>query len=454
MGLGLQTARALVVDDDLGEAEPVLLALARLGIGAVYLNGNVESLPPDEPFRGIRLAFVDMNLQADADAPAEEFGRQAGEYLAKALSPHNGMLAALAWTKRPEAASAFFAELRAGLPESAVLEIAVETKPAAGDERAAEDKIVSCIKDWLEGAPGVRLLWEWEQITHEAATSTTEDLVEVAGKGPRIKLSDAKSVSSGLTSTLALLSRAAQDRPPDTEVEAVRQAFSALVPILEDRAEHASEQFGSAGEGGIPELLAAAKDKQLPGKRTPPQRTREARLNRMVHVSRRPSFGHPPLPGNVYKIRGELAKLLPFKADQVLASIGATSKDQIPDGIQPIPVIAEVSPACDYANAKVGVPRVLGGVLFPGEWLKGKVPSDAYVYSQKFGLFRFDDGEVDGLAAGLFRLAFNARFLAGASAKSLGKGPPLFRIRQNTLVDLQAWLAAYGSRPGVITIAP
>ena len=451
MGVGLQTARALVVDDDLAEAQPVLLALARLGMGAAYLNGDLDLLPPNEPFRGIRLAFVDMSLQGDATAPPEDFGRQAGEYLAKALSQHNGMLAVLAWTKHPEAAEAFYAELRARLPDSAVLDIGVESKPLPGDERAAENKILSRIKDWLDEAPGLRLLWEWEQITHEAATATTEDLLEVAGKGPRMNLSDTRSVSSGLISTLALLSSAAADRPPETDIEAVRHAFSALVPILEDRAEHASERIGSIREGDVPDLLVAAKNSHLRGTRTPLQRVREARLNRMVHVSRR--LGHPLLPGNVYQICDEFAEVLPFDADQVIDSIPAASKDQVPEGIHPIPVIAEVSPACDYANDKVGVPRVLGGAVYPEEWLKKKLPSDAYIYGQKFGLLRFDEGEVAGLAAGVFHLAFNARFLAGVPAESLAKGPPLFRIRQNTLVDLQAWLAAYGSRPGVITIA-
>ena len=450
MGVGLQTARALVVDDDLTEAQPVLLALARLGMGAAYLNGDLDLLRPNEPFRGVRLAFVDMNLQGDGPAPPEDFGRQAGEYLAKALSQHNGMLAVLAWTKHPEAAEAFYAELRARLPDSAVLDIGVESKPL-GDERAAEDKILSCIKDWLEGAPGLRLLWEWEQVTHEAATATTEDLVEVAGKGPRMDLADTGSVSSELTYTLALLSSAAADRPPDNDIEAARHAFSALAPILEDRAEHASERIGSIKEGDLPDLLVAAKNSHLRDTRSPPQRALDARLNRMVHVSRRP--GHPLLPGNVYQICGEFAEMLPFEADQVIDSIPAASKDQVPEGIHPIPVIAEVSPACDYANDKVGVPRVLGGALYPREWLKKKLPSDAYIYGQKFGLLRFDKGEVAGLPAGVFHLAFNARFLAGVPAESLAKGPPLFRIRQNTLVDLQAWLAAYGSRPGVITIA-
>lgn len=453
MGVGLQTARALVVDDVLEEAQPVLLALSRLGMGAVYLDGNLDALAENERLRGIRLVFVDMDLQGDGTTPPEEYGRLTAQYLAMALSPDNGMISALVWTNHPGAAESFYAELRTRLSDSAVLQIGVAKKPVRGGEQATVDRILSHVNEWLESAPGVRMLWEWEQVTHEAVTATTEDLVEVVGKGQKINLADTDSVSSGLVSTLGLLASTAADRPPQTGIEAATQAFSALVPILEDRTEHASERFRSIKEQHLGDFLSAANDSDLWSKQSDEQRTRAARLNRMVHVSRRPLPGHPLLPGNVYEIRGDLDETLPFDADQVVDNIGAARKDQVPEGIRPIPVIAEVSPACDYANAKIGVPRVLGGVLFPGEWLKGRVPSYAYVYSQKFGLFQFDDGEVAGLAAGLFRLAFNARFLAGVSVESLAKGPPLFRIRQNTLVDLQAWLAAYGSRPGVITIA-
>ena len=454
MSLGLQTARALVVDDVFKEAQPVLLALSRLGMGSVYLDGDLELLPENERFRGIRLAFVDMDLQGDGATPPEEYGRLAAEYLAMALSPDNGMLAALVWTKHPDAAESFYAELRTRLSDGAVLEMGAESKPVPGGEEAAVGKILSCVTGLLKGAPGLRLLWEWEQVMHEAVTATTENLVEVASKGHNVDLSDTRSVSSGLTSTLGLLASAAGDRHPESGIEAAAQAFSALVPILEDGAEHAAERFRSIGEQDLVDLLSTATDPRLRGTRSPAQRARDARLNRMVHVSRRPLPGAPLLPGNVYEIRGKLAKALPFDADLLIGSIGATSNDQVPEGIHPIPVVAEVSPACDYANAKAGVPRVLGGALFPKEWLDKKIPSDAFIYSKKFGLFSFDENEVDGLAAGMFNIAFNARFLAGVPAKSLTKGTPLFRIRQNTLVDLQAWLAAYGSRPGVTTIAP
>ena len=86
MSLGLETARALVVDNDYEEARPVLLALSHLRIGSVYLNGDLELVDKAKGLRGVRLALVDMDLQGDGAASAEEQGAQAAEYVARAIS--------------------------------------------------------------------------------------------------------------------------------------------------------------------------------------------------------------------------------------------------------------------------------------------------------------------------------------------------------------------------------
>ena len=204
------------------------------------------------------------------------------------------------------------------------------------------------------------------------------------------------------------------------------------------------------GEPDLSELLAAATKQGTLKDRSTDGRARYGRLNRMVHVSR-PESGAPLLPGNVYEITDELAPLLGFDADQILAGLVGDAYKKKRGDTEPTVVIAEVSPACDYAQDKVETPRVLGGALIPIDKLK-KVPSDDYIY-KSFGVFHFDDDEAHGLSAGTFHFGLNARFLSGVSRDFLEGMTPLFRIRQNTLVDVQAWLARYGNRPGVITIA-
>lgn len=456
MHLGLQTARALVVDDDYQEAYPVVLALSRLGIGSVYLNGDVELLSQNGPFRGIRLAFVDMDLQGDGTTSHEDLGRHAAFYLSEAVSDDNGMLAVLLWTKHEEAAESFFEKLRSLLSNCAVLKLGVEPKPggvrigSGGAFDSAVCKIVTAVTDQLRQAPGVHLLWDWEQVTHEAVTATSESLIEVVRKGARRQLSKPETVSSGLTATLGLLAAAARDRTPQTGVEAAGHAFSALLPILQDGAEHASQRFASMKEPDLSGLLTAASAKHVLRDRSHDQRARYGRLNQMMHVSR-PQSEAPLLPGNVYELTGDLETILAFKAANVLNNLVGEAYKKEHGDTEPIVVIAEVSPACDYAQGKVETPRVLGGALIPVCRLT-KVPRCDFIY-KSFGVFHFDVDEDRGLSAGTFHFALNARFLSGVSADSLEGRTPLFRIRQNTLVDVQAWLARYGNRPGVITIA-
>ncbi|MDE0126605.1 MAG: hypothetical protein OXN97_18725 [Bryobacterales bacterium] len=455
MPLGLQTARALVIDDDYQEAHPVVLALSRLGIGSLYLNGDLELVRRNGPFRGIRLAFVDMDLQGQGTLSVEDTGRHAASYMSEAVSHDNGLLGILVWTKHQKAAESFFKELRSLLPSSAVLELGVEQKPGdlqiGGPEALdAVTKIVTAVTDRVGKASGMHLLWEWEQLTHEAVTATSENLIEVVRKGTTIKLSELESVSCGLTATLGLLAAAARDRTACTGIEAASQAFSALLPMLQDGAEYAYRQFDTMEEHDLSTLLAVAKDTQVLKDRGPMRRCRYGRLNRMVHVSRLDS-GVPLLPGNVYKLTDDLATILSFDTGKVLNGLVSNKYKRERGDTESTVVIAEVSPACDYAQDKVEIPRVIGGALIPIERLNN-VPSHDYIY-KSFGVVHFDDDEANGLSGGTFHFALNARFLSGLSSALLEERTPLFRIRRNTLVDVQAWLARYGNRPGVITIA-
>lgn len=454
MQLGLRTARALVVDDDYDEARPVLLALSRLGIGSVYLNGNIELLDKNVPFRGIRLAFVDMDLQGASDLTEEDLGGQAAEYLASALSDDNGLLAILVWTKHAPAADAFFTRIRDLLPNSAVLKLGVEQKPSPlADDSDSEDAvavILQSVSQQLEAAPGIHLLWEWEEVTHHATTTTSESLIEVVRNTPKIELSNAADVSSALSASLGLLAAAARDRRAQTGVEAVTHAFSALLPILEDAADHPAGSPTSISELELADLLAVATGTNVLKDRSADGRARYGRLNRMVHVSRVQAEA-PLLPGNVYEINDQLDAILAINRERLLSGLVGDSYKGSVGPVEPKVVIAEVTPACDYAQGKVEIPRILGGALIPIKCLKN-VPSDENIY-KSFGVFHFDDGEGYSVPTGTYHFALNARFLSGLPKHSFEGLTPLFRIRQKTLVDVQAWLARHGNRPGVVSIA-
>ncbi len=456
MGIGLQTARALVIDNDFREAQAVLMALSKLRIGSVYLNGDVELLNEADRLRGIRLAFVDMDLIGDGGTPPEEFAVNAANYLASAVAPDNGMLAVLIWTKHQEVAADFLSELRGLLPESIVLHLGTMEKPPQvvdGEPEAQGDvaeTIVENVSQELQSAVGLHLLWEWEQLTHDAVTSSSDHLIEVVRKEPRIELTEKDSVANGFVNAFGLLASAAREREAELGKEAASAAVLGLLPLLEDGVEQSSERVLHVEENDLARLLEIAKNPSTLRDRSTEKRERFGRLNRMVHVSRWRDDETPLLPGNVYEVDDEILESLSFDRELLFGSCSGSAYKNEEGEVEPKVIITEVSPACDYAQNKVETPRVLGGILMPIARLS-KIPSDDYIYKE-CGVFHFDVDDVRELAPGTFHFALNARFFSGVSRRILEGRKSLFRIRRNTLVDVQAWLARYGNRPGVIRL--
>jgi hypothetical protein len=57
--------KVIVVDDMFKEVEPLLSALWQKGISCIYLTGQQEYLP-ERPFSGVRLLFLDIELDTKA----------------------------------------------------------------------------------------------------------------------------------------------------------------------------------------------------------------------------------------------------------------------------------------------------------------------------------------------------------------------------------------------------
>ena len=58
---GLRTGRVIVIDDKLGEALPLIKALWLRGIPVTFCSGQPDEFP-SEPYRGMRLVFLDLHL--------------------------------------------------------------------------------------------------------------------------------------------------------------------------------------------------------------------------------------------------------------------------------------------------------------------------------------------------------------------------------------------------------
>jgi len=98
---GLRGARVIILDDEAGEAIPVIKSLAKMGVPVAFFDGNDSELPTaNKKLRGIRLAILDMNLgvtgsnESIASTLVQTFGRIIDKY--------NGPYGILIWTNHPD----------------------------------------------------------------------------------------------------------------------------------------------------------------------------------------------------------------------------------------------------------------------------------------------------------------------------------------------------------------
>lgn len=512
MSFGLQTARAVVIDNVYGEVEGVLLALSKMQIGAIFLNGDVEAIDEDRKLKGIRLAFVDMDLQADGVSSQEENGANAASYVASVLEPDNGFFLVFTWTRNPDAIDTFKTELRAHLPNSITVIVDGVEKPNGIDPPEDARKIVKCVVAALREFTGLSLIWEWEQLSHNAATQTSESLIDVVRRDSNIQLSDPAETAVGVLNVFSALAYAAQERPAHDGRQVAVDIFAALSVILQDHAEndlgkilegdeanwsylhealkkflkrHKKNSMKRALEPQFEQARAAAQNhpaldavnciidpatgdriQDKPQKREilkdifapehvenvgTEDHARLGRLNRMVHLSRAVRGTEPILPGNAYVF----AKTGP-SSDEFSQRLGIAPADLVEDAVRKctgrsLVLMIEISPACDFAQGKVGLPRFIGACLVSAE-NASKVPGHTTFLYEQCGVFRFDDGDFSQVPEGEYILILNARYQTGVPKEKVTEWKPIFRLRQNTLIDVQAWLSRHGNRPGIITV--
>ncbi|MGV8120414.1 MAG: hypothetical protein AB2L14_11685 [Candidatus Xenobiia bacterium LiM19] len=479
----LQTARTVVIDDDPEEAFPLLISLAHLGIGALYFNGDKERFPKS-PINGIRIVFLDLRLTGSINVEPERFIPMAIEVLKATVSLESGLTGIICWTKFEEDIET----LKKLIPDmlkdfNPSFLLSLKDKSFLKDN---VDKLEKQIEKELRSHHAHKILWEWEQAVHEAATGTTNLISEVAGKEDE----------DLLKILAALVSSSAGNLDLDTSL-CENFLFDMLNPIHYDQLEALSKE-GYISVPHINELLKKLKEEV---KLTDIQKVK---LNTAVLISKNVDKKASWQPGNVYMIRPKLKSKCPvthfkinaksliktmspnWRKDEIYKRLdnensklkkeledleklkSPTNKSKEPESIQSdieskskelaskedeitsacIPVLVEMSPACDYFQKKKPCSRFIGGMLIPEKLIEiFKVNSQDRVY-----LKQVDPISVFELE-GNWHLILNARFLFGImteQAKMISQ--PICRLRSHVLVDIQAWFASHAARPGFLSV--
>lgn len=517
----LRSSRILVLDDNPKEAMTVVQALQRMGLNALFYDGN-QKAPFAEKMRGIRVLFVDMVLEeygADHNDP-DGCAAMVVSALERVLEPGDGPLVVICWTGHPEVKDAFEPRFRSIFKNNKIGSVLLATKPAAED--LFTDKTLDHLRDLIRRGLGehgpLSLLFAWEQRVLAATLLTGDSLMELVA---RLCAEQKNSCSwgdcaFGICAALALAERGLR-LARESDIAAATALHGALNPVLQDRLEHSppalsstpvteklleavnaeveirkknaatyQQSLPSSQQG--PEVLQAAGSSLCPtrqegwrtrlarqverlAKRTsdwaskdkvrtePPDETsREAAalltarsrgaLNTMILLSSVVNDGDVS-PGNLYLMDSttngtKFNQAAPKILWQNIEQDTFFNKERHPASFWPI--LLEFSAPCDFAQAKVRVPRFVAGYLVE-QGILDQVPTQG-VFIRVLGPLLLSEAKPK--IEGVFWLVLNSRFVISVAAQYARKWSCFARVRSAALADITAWVTSQMARPGYV----
>jgi len=179
-----KNARVAVVDNEPKEVKDLLAVLAKKGIGALYYVG--PSAFPADPLTGIRLLFLDLELEGlQSSSPTTKASTAVG-VLKKLVSPDNGPLVVVIWTDHQEDA----AQVKAALQQAVKMPLFVaciaksdcETVDETGERRFSLDLIQTQLDAQLSSAEidVFGLYVDWENAVFKGTVQLAARLSSVA----------------------------------------------------------------------------------------------------------------------------------------------------------------------------------------------------------------------------------------------------------------------------------
>lgn len=436
---GLSGCRVLLVDDRADEALPLVTSLGRIGVGCVYYDGRQENLPPNNSrLIGVRLAFLDMDLSGGGVPNEKARVAQLVSVLESVLSPDNGPYIACAWTKHQELIDTFKKYIES-LPEipAPVFIIKMDKLDMKTDQGNFDiDKIRRTIERHLRNLGPLAYLQEWEGRCFRASSEVTNSVVGMVERGQLF--------SNELGYILRCLARA-QAGQTLSKKNWTKFLSEALNPIHFDRMESQTTRTYPlpAGDSNRPSL------KVLAG------------LNTMLHFS----ADKQNMQGAVFIEYAEPRERKFTGPEQVelqnlLLEMGKPKKTKSGRDEEPKPlpnvhqVYLELNPPCDHSQSKVGVPRLICGLLLPANEdgdmrekfkMKGKLPILWYYGPIELRVRKFKE---------IFYFAFSLRHIVTCSKEDITKLKHIGRLRGQIFRDIQARFSNYVNRAGFLELRP
>jgi len=454
----LQSPSICVIDDEKSDYEPLLNALLRLGLGCVHVKGDSKASLPHKPFLGLRVVFMDLHLSG---LVGKDAASHAANVFARVVSVGTAPMIVIIWSKykndvpgggdEPTEADLFKKTLLETFPNFDERLVFLEMAKPKLENRPVTAKWVTKlkaeVKKTLEKVPAFGALWGWEALVREAGDNVAAGLTNLAMQ-PEPNSLEAGENNSRLPERLMLAMRILvheQGGANCTAKSAPRHLATVLGQSLVDHFEclgdrNALAQYGQwlADHSGLPRKLSAIG----PG------------VNAFLLTSPCSEVGQPFMPGNIYRPsgNGRFEGMFGMTVDDVLRSLyngTASAFDGWKKANPALPILIELSPACDVHQGHRKNALLVGGFILPATARPHVKRADSIELLPTFSL----RWAADGFQNQPVFLAFLSRLKATMRATKQPKWlEPWFRLRELPTASLRNWHAAHASRVGYTSV--
>ncbi len=442
---GLSGARVLLLDDESHEALPIIKAFSKVGVPVAYFDGN--ELPKEKhKLHGVRLAILDMDLGVGGSQ--ENTASTLVQTLSGILSVENGPYGVLIWTKHPELKDIVtrYIHERSNLPKPVFVvmlkkaDFILRSSNGRPADRFSIGKLSKeLIKTLADNSP-LECMQSWEGFCFRAATNVTNSLADLTSSATGT-LDEWGRVWKDETLKLLLVISRARAEEHHTPENCIPSIFLALNPLHSDRMDVLVEEMADDLSGHVDKIMAAQGGSAV---------ERKARVNTMLHLAsdQLDIF----LPGNLYVFgKTNRPEFMPSIADVLSECIEGKGTQQTEN--QNIVMNnarlcgLEVTPVCDHAQNKLGLSRVIAGLVIPWEHEK-KIKGNAQ-FLKRVGPLHFASR---ALPAAPYVLFLNSRYIAAAKPNIVKQRHAAARVRPQLLADIQSWASYQSARQGVMIL--
>ncbi len=437
--------RFVVVDDRRDHLRALERAFGELGAPCLALHYDEENdlgSGAKESLRGVRVLCVDLHLiESLATSDSNRHFAVIARLLEANISSTGGPFILVVWTEHENEAGnlgeylegAFASAGKVHARPLKVLPLAKRKFINVDDGKTLEggaDDLRRALLDAVEGVPQLAALLEWETEVQTATGATLSALAECV---PPERQESMKDVAGGLGTVLAALASAAAggENARQDPRSAVR---AALVPLLADRVAHRrqpegpSKSWNSALDwNNVTQLESDAK----------------ARINRMIHLDEVTDSAGAHAWGAVVELPEDWRQSDELQRRFAVCEANLAKREfKLKSETLPTPRLVRIGAVCDHAMNRQGPLTYLLGVEASTNQTRDKPPASVWT-SPPF----LRDSSQDP-----FKLRVNARFTVTAAPEDVACWKPVYRLREQLLMQLVSHAANHLSRPGILQL--